>query len=1632
MPRLRDILGLMGLIFVLGITLGYALGHGKKPSPDVRSGSLALLDSYKSQDSRRYCFEFDRPLAERTDAEWKAAIKVEPEASFQVERSGRDLCLDGFRTGTYKIILPSGLAASDGTTLRKPETREIAFGSQTPQVSFASRGFILPRAGTIGLPIETVNVEKVHVTITRIADRDLAQEMVATWWKGPLSSWEKGKFSRAATVVWEGSLEVLDLRPDTRVTTSLPLSEVLPNRLPGAYLVEVRPWSHEKAHYWGSDEAKASQWVIDSDLTLTTFQGEQGVVAVARSLDRAMAVAGVDLVLLSENGGELARARTDASGRGNFPAGVLRGTGDRSPRVIQAFGPDGDFSVHDLTRPAFDLSDRGVGGRPAPGPLDSFAWTDRGIYRPGETVHLSVLMRDRLGKATDAPVRVKFRRSDGSEWMERLATPDSGGGAHLSVELPPRAKLGGWLAEIRSDPGAPPTGRVAFEVQDFVPRTLAVTAGADKPVVEMDERVEVNLHADWLYGAPGGGLGAEVTGKLEIAADAFSKLKGWRFGRHDEKFMAEEVTFPEQTTDAEGNATIASSVGRKSSSHPLQLRIETAVFESGGRPNPGTALVLPVVTAPFHIGLRPQFEGGRVLNGTVAAIEVQAFDRAGTVAGDRKLRWQLIEEHWHYLWSREDGHWRTKVSVDDRPLDSGEVVSTDKPVVLKFPTQAWSRYRLVVDAADGGAPVSMRYASGWNQSAEDGDETPDMVSVVPDKDRYRVGEVAHVTIKPQFDGQALVAVAAGTITETREVAVSPQGTVVDIPVSTDWGAGAYVTVNVHRPLKGEGARGAIRAVGVAWVPVDNSARTLAVEVKAPELLRPQTRASVPVKVSGAAMDSPAYLTLAAVDEGILAITDFATPSPDQHYFGKRRLGIDLRDDYGRLIDGRAGPAGRMRQGGDSSGARGLSVTPTRTVALFSGPIQVAADGSATVEFDIPDFSGKLRLMAVAYSPEAVGHGEAASVIRSPVVADAYLPRFLASGDDASVAVNLNNIEGRKGPFHLDLESAGPITLAGKASFDLDLANGAPRTESVKITATGMGIGSVSLRLTGPEGLDIRRSWPIQSRTAHLPLATEQTAPLAAGESFIVPSDLAGSFLPGSLRVGLGFGYVKGIDVPGLLSKLDHYPYGCTEQTTSRAMPLLSFDGPALLASGAGTLGSPELRARVQKAVDVLVDRQGEDGRIGLWRRGDGLSSSWLNVFASDFLLQAKHRGYILSDEATGRTMNWLKQFAGNSWGAGTGADWNRENVQAARAYAIYVLARNRSPNPNAMTDLARAESMPAVARAMLGAALAMSGRTAEADKAFAAVEVRLGADDDNLALYGSKLRDTAAFLALSVESRPGFDASALLDRVAQLSTGQETSTQEKTWLLRAASALVRDEPVEIGIQAEGQPAQPPVTRRNLVLTPTATQIAGGYVVTNRGKQMLYRTLSVEGVPKTSPPPSADGFKLGKQWFTLDGESVDITSATIAQHDRLVVKIDGRAQDQRYRQAMVVDLLPAGFQIEHILMPPAKAKEDDKAASRNRFAWLGTLTRPSMHEARDDRMVAAVTVNEPRSMFGWRFLDDDEEDDDHVQAGQDFTVAYVVRAVTPGRFALPAASVEDMYRPSVRARTAGGTVEIVRK
>src|SRR5581483_10247098 len=405
-----------------------------------------------------------------------------------------------------------------------------------------------------------------------------------------------------------------------------------------------------------------------------------------------------------------------------------------------------------------------------------------------------------------------------------------------------------------------------------------------------------------------------------------------------------------------------------------------------------------------------------------------------------------------------------------------------------------------------------------------------------------------------------------------------------------------------------------RAIGLKWFGIDKKARTLAVNLTPPALVRPNSALKIPVKVTGLNPGEDAKIVVAAVDVGILNLTNYKPPAPDDYYLGQRRLTAEIRDLYGQLIDGMQGTRGQIKSGGDAGGEL-LGAPPTqKPLALYSGIVTVAADGSAEIDFDIPDFAGTARVMAVAWSATKVGRANVDVTVRDPVVLTATLPRFLLNGDRGTISFDLDNVEGAPGDYTISVKTSGPVTVAGNPATTMHLAARQRSSTTLALSGGGAGTAQLDVAINGPNGLTLARHYALDVKPATQILARRSIRTLAKGESLTLTSDMFSDLVPGTGTVSLSASLSTALDAATILQALDRYPYGCSEQITSRAMPLLYVNE---LAAGAHLAMDGDLDERIRGAIERLLARQGSNGSFGLWSAGG--DDAWLDAYVTDFL-----------------------------------------------------------------------------------------------------------------------------------------------------------------------------------------------------------------------------------------------------------------------------------------------------------------------------------------------------------------------------------------------------------------------------
>lgn len=1576
------------------------------PDPNLKQHVAALEESIRFRvigksvaaagDRPEICLDFYGNLPATTDIHYEDYVKVTPalnQPAFTV--SDAKLCISGVEFGkNYRVSVATGLPNAAGEKLAKAESVDFTVGDSEPSLGFKSATYVLPRDGSIGVPLYSVNVTKAQLRLLRINDRNLIPTLQRGLFLRAVDNYDADTIAQdTGEEVWKGTVAVQPQRNE-RVTTLIPVGEMVPAMKPGIYLLvaERTDGGEDKYGY------KATQWLIVTDYGLTTMTGDDGMHVFLRSLDTGKPIEGVTLKLYARNNGELGSGISDAAGQVAFAPGLMRATEGRSPTALMAFGKDGDFAFLDLTRPAFDLSDRGVGGRLAPTGADVFLYADRGVYRPGETVHLAALLRDTTGNAmTGLPLTIRVVRPDEVEAHRYALKNDSAGGYQVDIPISASARTGSWTVQAYLDPKGDPIGTLNILVEDVVPAKIETKLTTKATAIEPGQPTEIALQSDYLYGAPGADL--LVKGTLTIAEDDdpfANAFPGYGFGLVDEKVDPQTETFDDTTTDGKGQASFDMTPSDLPDTvQPLKATLRTEVYEFGGRPVIKT-LTLPIRNRAILVGIKPQFSDDAVASGVDAGFEIIAVDKAGALATANGLQYRLIPEDWDYQWFYKDSNWDYKIVTRDKAaVATGKLDLTPAtPGKLSLKVD-WGYYRLEVYDPTSGAASSYRFYAGWGAAPGTGD-TPDRLQIVADKKIYKAGDTATLLLKPPFAGTVLVAIATDHLIKSWNVEASPEGTAIEVPVDGAWGPGAYVLATAFRPGH-DNDHGPGRAIGVSWLGIDPAARSLQVSFTLPDHVAPRAGFDVPIQVAGLTKDHQAYVTLAAVDEGILQITDYATPAPQSYYFGKRQLGVDLRDLYGQLIDGRNGKRGQIREGGDSDALASRGAPPEiKLVALYSGIVKLDPDGRATVHLDIPDYNGRLRLMAVAWDSQKVGAGEAGLVVRDPIVVTLAMPRFLAPGDKSQITVSLQNLSGPAGDYQLGFTAVGGASLGSPGSTPAPakqhLDAGGHAVVRVPLNGNEIGETNIHLLISGPDSVKFEHSAMIFVRAPQFPVLERTAKRLEPGKTMTLDSAALARFLPTTGELMASFWTLPNLDIPGLLRQLSLYPYGCLEQTTSGAMPLL-------YVSDVAKLWSTEVKVpsawRLQAAIDHIFEMQRYDGAFALWS-STGQAEPWLSAYAMDFLTRAKAKGFDVSDIGYQNAMRWLSDFAQRR-------DESDSDTLSARAYALYVLAEAGDEALSPLRYLAdnQIDKLPtAMAQAQVGAALALHGdmtRAADAFKKAQATLKRETGDPSWYGDYGGALRDSAAMITLAAETKaPGVDTMALLTRVAGLQASTYwLSTQEQGWLIMAANAM-SPRSKDMALEVNGKAL--PVTNQPYYAKPDAIDLQKGIAVKNAGTEPVFASVSLIGVPAQALPPISNGFSIKRSFFTPDGKPADL--AKVKQSDVLVVQISGQVKDSDSHQTLVVDLLPAGFEIENARLVGSKKTDE--------LSWLGDLTTATYTEYRDDRFVAAVDLGGDSSSFSF---------------------AYLVRAVTPGTYGLPASSVEDMYRPELRARTAIGKVVI---
>lgn len=1565
----------------------------------ISLSDFAFNNWYEEESSNgqvKACFAFTDAVATTRESELRPFIDIEPSAKVAISVEGDALCLGGLSYNKdYRVTLKAGLPSDRAdVVLGGNQTVNIGFGDKPAFVGFTDNGIILPKTDTGGLAIETVNVGQLDITVERVNHRIISQtspnsggQSVEGDYSYNYDAWQE------KVKVWSGRLDVKNRRNET-VRTIFPLQNITADLGYGAYIVTAKRATDKENN---SRVAQAWRWVVSTDMAITSYRGAEFMHVNVRSLKSAQLKPQIRLELIAENNDILGQVVTDAKGRASFPIALLKGQGNSAPKMVLAYDADTDFAMLDLTRSPLDMTAYDVEGRSASGLIDIFAYTERGVYRPGETVYLTALLRGSDGgERFDRPVSLEIVKPDGGiALQETYEKGEMAGALAVAYELPEGAPRGLWTIKLTPE-GLDTVKSLRFDVQDFVPQKLKVTTSLPVDVLDAQSRTELNIQADFLYGAVGANLDGEAEARVQIENQPFKGYEDYKFGDTQETFREQLIEVGVGVTNDEGRLSLPLNLRTEnvSSSFPLRLMMTSGIAEPGGRYVQKTDYI-PLRTQDSYIGFRAEFEGRYASHKEPVSLSIVNLSSQGDVKAS-DLEWRLFEEIHDFQWYREGGRWRYRKDVSDVALSSGEMTIGDEPNI-------WTRrlprgqYRLEAISNEG-VKGAIRFNVGWARPGA-GIDAPDRIVMGKVENSVKPGDKITLSVNAPYAGQGDLVIANETVRSIQSVTLPEGESELTFDFNPSWGDSVYAMLTLYTAEDKTGKSIQRRAAGLSYISLNRSKQTLGLDFAAPEKIEPRQTYTLSVEVTNIPKGDTAWVSVAAVDEGILQLTQYDSPDAAEYYFGKKAFNLDVRDDYARLLNPNLGVAAILPQGGDSVGGAGLSVVPTQTVSLYSAPVKVK-NGKASVELDIPDFQGSLRLMATAWSSKAVGSAEDAMIVRDSVPMSVGLPRFLAPGDKAIATVSVDNLDGPVGQYSLAFHSH-LSTKENSSSFDL--AQEERKDVLFALSAENLGVSDIDFILEGQNGYELTKAVQIETRSPFRPKVEKNLTRLRPDETYTFSASNLDGYIPATTDVSLSVSTLPGLDAQTYVQSLSSYPYGCTEQTVSKAMPLLF----VAELGGLKDLSEPQRKARVDLAIKRIIARQDGQGSFGLWHVGDGNASPWLQLYVSEFLILASASGQDVPQDAIKKAISAAQLLSDPNrysslnldynygWSRSGGHSNNQRKYERA-AYAHYVLSladKVDVPDLRYLADNNSGDIKDPLALTYLATALSKIGDNRRAVALYdKAINLQKSGKTNSDDYYASGLRNAAAMLAISQDYLSDSQASELMKYVgAAAQDGQYLNTQEQSYLVRMIAALgASDEDLSL-------------ETKNLTLTQSKTSqtvsfvgssINGSRTIKNIGDKSLWVSETLSGLPQSDPGKVSEGYSLKKDMFTMSGEALSLSTLTKGEQAIIRISIDP-VQD---RAAMIVlaDLLPAGLEIERILMP-------EEAGTGSLYSFVGKLSDLDLAEARDDRLVASKRLSRWDS--------------------QTVKVAYVVRAVTQGDFIFPGAVAEDMYRPDIRGRTA---------
>ncbi|MDZ7333609.1 MAG: MG2 domain-containing protein [candidate division KSB1 bacterium] len=1518
-------------------------------------------------------------------------ILIEPAVRYQVSVPHTYLELRGdFKIGSsYQLKLRQGLRAIDGSQLQKDFSTTLVFRSEDipPQLDFVGQGFYLTKSGNLNIGLATINVDRVTIEIDKIyannlvyllSQNDLASGYDYYWY----DTEALGKsISRSDLVIQKVHNE--------EVVTPINIKEFLKEQRVGIFNITARLAERR----W----QQASRWVLATDLGIIAKKAGEDLWVWVNSLTSIAPIPNAEVKLISRNNQELITVRTNAQGYAVLNS-YRRFESEGLPPFLLTVAVGEDFSFLELSRRQIATADFDVGGAAyLEHGYDAYLYNERGVYRPGETAHLAAIVRgENLSLPTPFPVLFQVKAPDEKILLEQRTSLNAQGGTEFSVPIPDYAMTGKYTARLMIGENEE-IGRTEFNVEEFIPDRIKVSLATIRDIYRTGEIITLNVDAVTLFGPPAAGRRVEADIEIEPFSFSPDQWKSFSFQDDRKSFAKMRTDLGSGVLDDQGQYRFLYQIPTDLEP-PAALRgiISATVLEPGGR---GVTAYRGIIIHryPTYVGLR-QAQPGYAEPNKKTPIEFVVLNSDGQLLPGRTVEISFYRVVWHSILKKEDnsGRYRYVSQQVDELIEKFTVTSESSLSSFTVMPRDYGRYRVLAREVSSGATASLEfYASGWGYAPWAMDH-PDRIQLDLDKECYLPGEKARVQVRAPFAGKLLLTVEREKILSTQVVNLPENTATIDIPVLENYKPNVYLSAHLIRSTESLDRDMPSRAFGVTPLMVDSRANRFELELRCPDEIRPNSKLSLDCEVKGQ-MSGPVYLTIAAVDEGILQLTDFQSPDAHAYFFSKKRLAVETHDVYGAILPEIKGA--KSAPSGDVEAARKRRITPVsvtrvKPVAFWSGMLKADARGRKSVTFNVPQFNGTLRIMAVAFSNNKFGSLERKMFVREPIVLTPTFPRFVASGDRWVVPVSLYNGTGKTGDFEVTLNASGPIRITDQATKTITVEAGKERAVYFELQAE-QSIGQLRFKLSAKgagESTSLSEEVPLRPPVPFITRSGQGSVSEAKPGIFTLPSD----WIAGTTDFSLSLSAFPAVRFANSLQFLLSYPHGCIEQTTSKVFPLLYFDELARIAEPA-LFKANSADYFITEGITKIENLQQPSGAFSYWPHGEDINN-WSSIYAAHFLVEARKAGYVVSDRVYNRMLKALRSQL---------RDYQSDDAYSLQApvYALYVLALSGNAERSTMLYFKNnlLEKLADYSRFQLAGAYALAGDLQTARSLLPrTVLLNRPQQWESGGNFNSNTRSQAIMLDILAEVEPSNpNVPNLVQNLTQSASeaGRWYTTQENAWAFLALGKILKK---QTDVNFTGT-----VSIDGKFFTKFDTQNhhfadknwAGKTIkIEIQGKGTCYYGWRAHGIPLGMNIEEFDhDLMVRRHYLNEQGTPADYSS--FRQGELIIGKITLKALTESLENVAIVDMLPAGLEIEN-----------PRFQSRRGVDWIGEQTwQPKYIDIRDDRLI----------LYG------------DVPYGREVTFYYGLRAVSEGTFILPPIQAEAMYAPMKASIASSGRIVIAK-